>query len=126
MLTVVVVFPTPPFWLLMVMIRVLFGFGSSLPRSFSRRLVSLASSRPRGEESSIASMMLLPLRDFRVVGEPTASGTTGVVSRETTTPTSAGSAIASGCVSRRPAASGYTAAVSGSDFFAGASLMVTQ
>ena len=58
MLTVVVVLPTPPFWLETVKIRVFSGFGRSRPRRRSRRLFSWASSRAMGLESSMVSMTL--------------------------------------------------------------------
>ena len=59
MLTVVVVLPTPPFWLETVKTRVFSGLGSCLPSSRSRRLFSCASSRAMGLESSMESSTLL-------------------------------------------------------------------
>src|SRR5690625_335044 len=53
-LTVVVVFPTPPFWLEMVMMRVSSGFGIRLVLSFSRRRFSDSSCRARGVAAALS------------------------------------------------------------------------
>ncbi len=56
MLTVLVVLPTPPFWLDTVMTRVSLGRGNCRPASSMRRRVSSATSRASGVESSIREM----------------------------------------------------------------------
>ena len=51
-LTVVVVFPTPPFWLATVSTRVWGGCGKERPTSEMRRRASSATSNARGVDSS--------------------------------------------------------------------------
>ncbi len=51
-LTVVVVLPTPPFWLATVRMRVRGGAGNALPTSEMRRRASSATSTASGVESS--------------------------------------------------------------------------
>lgn len=77
MFTVVVVLPTPPFWLETVKIRVPSGLGNSRPISLSRRRVSLANCRAMGLESSMESMTFCA--PFETVSRETAAFSTDLV-----------------------------------------------